>query len=223
MCSNAGVFFAYDPRIITKYMAKAARDVLKGWRTMKMPKELQAEIDQVHSLGVIGSGWSVQEIGAITSQLSYNQHIEALTGSKPNLIQRGWRGLSGFTAYRENILRLAAFRYFKDRIAAGEKNIYGASNKKEVDGITNDTERSAKLARELVGDYGNITHAGQWLRRHLIPFYAWMEINAPRYVRMLRNLKHEGQGAKKAGRFLAMAPAKIAFKGTKLGIKTATL
>jgi len=171
MSGDLDIALAYDPKIVFKYMAGATRDVYKDWKRKKISPELQKEIDLAHSLGVVGSGWSVQEVADVTRELAYDKHMQAITGEKPNLIKQGWRGLQGFTNYRENILRLAAFRYFQDRIAAGDKNIYAASNKAEIDGIKDNTEKAAKLARELIGDYGNITHSGQWLRRHLIPFY----------------------------------------------------
>jgi hypothetical protein len=173
---------------------------------------------------VLDSGWSVQEVWDVAKELSLKEHMLALSGERPNLIIRGWKGLENFTRYRENWLRLAAFRYFRDRIRAGKESgekVYGASNPAEVDGIEDPDRRAAKLARELIGDYGNITHAGQFIRRHLIPFYAWMEINAPRYVRLMRNLKHEGRGGQE--RAAAVLGKDIAWKATKLAAKAAFL
>ena len=223
MSGDLDIALAYDPKIVFKYFGKATKDMYKDWKRKDMSPELQAEIDLAHALGVIGSGWSVQEVGDVTRELSYDRHMQAVTGEKPHLIERGWRGLQGFTNYRENILRLAAFRYFQARLADGQKNIYGASNKAEIDGIADNTEKAAKLARELIGDYGNITHSGQWLRRHMIPFYAWMEVNAPRYVRLMRNLRHEGGGAKKIGRALPLLSAKMGWRGTKLAVKASAI
>ena len=223
MSGDLDIAIAYDPKIVFKYMGKATKDLYRDWKRKTIPPELQAEIDLAHSLGVIGSGWSVQEVADVSRELSYDQHMQALTGEKPPLIKRGWRGLQAFTNYRENILRLAAFRYFQARFAAGDKNIYAASNKQEIDGIADNTEKAAKLARELIGDYGNITHYGQWIRRHLLPFYAWMEVNAPRYVRLIRNTKHEGQGAKRIGRIVPIAGAKVAWKGSKLAVKASAI
>lgn len=65
---------------------------------------------------------------------------------------------------------------------------------------------AAKLARELLGDYGNLSHAGMWARRTLIPFWSWAEINAPRYARLIRNARYEhgGGGAQAMGAAAAM-------------------
>ena len=211
MSGDMDIAFAYDPKIVFKYMPAAIRDLWQDFKAKKMSPELRKEIDSAFSRGVLGSGWSVQEVSDVNQQLSFQKQLEALQGIRPGLIKRGWRNLSAYTSYRENMLRLAAYRYFKDQIAAGKK-VYGASNKDEVDGIKDPEERAAKLSRELIGDYGNITHSGQWLRRHMIPFYAWMEVNAPRYVRLMRNLPHEEKSAK-------WLSASMAWKGTKLGIK----
>ena len=79
---------------------------------------------------------------------------------------------------RENMLRLAAYRWFKQALKDGQR-VYGASKPAEIDAIDRPDDKAAKLARELIGDYGNISSAGQYIRRRLIPFYSWMEINMP--------------------------------------------
>lgn len=219
MSGDLDITLAYDPKIALKYMPAAVKDLWSDFKLKKLSRETRAEIDRAYTLGVLGSGWSIQEIKDVNRQLSFDKQMEALQGAKPNLIKRGWRSLSAYTGFRENMLRLAAYRYFLDELRAGEQ-VYAASNKKEVDGIRDIEEKAAKLARELIGDYGNISHAGQWLRRHIMPFYAWMEVNAPRYVRLMRNLPHEGKGRAGLGGVLA---AKVAWKGTKLGIKASAI
>jgi hypothetical protein len=91
---------------------------------------------------------------------------------------------------RENLLRLAAYRWFRRALQDG-KQVYGASKRAEIDAIRDPDDKAAKLARELIGDYGNISAAGQYIRQRLIPFYSWMEINLPRYVYLMRNLRSE--------------------------------
>lgn len=76
---------------------------------------------------------------------------------------------------------------------------------------------AAKLARELIGDYGNLSHAGQVARRFLIPFWSFMEINAPRYVRLIKNARYEG------GSGGARAAGVAAVIGAKLGVRMVAL
>ncbi len=221
LSGDADIVMAYDPKIF-KYAWKAAKD-LKAYRNRAaLPKGLQEQMDEAMRLGVTSSGWSVQELNEVASSLAENDFLEVLRGERPNLFKRFWKSSKDFTTFRENILRLAAFRYFQDQIKKGRKpgeNMIAASNRDELlsmkDSAT-DAEMAAKLSRELIGDYGNISEAGKWIRRHLISFYSWMEINAPRYVRLLRNLQYEGKS--KAG-----VGAVLGWKATKLGVKASAL
>jgi hypothetical protein len=104
-------------------------------------------------------------------------------------------------AFRENALRYAAYKYFLSELRAGKKNIYAASDRTKIDGITDMEEKAATLARDLMGDYGNVSALGEEIARKVIPFYRWMEINTPRYYRLLKNASNEGgyEGAIKGG------------------------
>ncbi len=179
--------------------AQAARDLWKY--TVKEDKSdtaLVEEIQRATKLGVVSSGQSFQEIPDINEAGAF----KGLTSDDPNVVQKTletyWSGTKKFSTWRENTLRLAVFRYLEKELKAGAK-LYGASRRHEVDAIKDTGERAAKIARELVGDYGNISVSGQYIRRHLIPFYSWMEINAPRYVRLLQNAAYEDRGGRRGG------------------------
>jgi len=234
------IAFAYDPRLQGAYFGAAMRDLVREYRSKGKvtwtEKALRAvkwgrpkaisdetikELELARRLGVIGSGWSVQELSELSQSLTYEEALEAF--SDPSMFQRIGRGLKhtfwtrpkNITALRENILRLAAWRFFKDQLAEGAA-VYGASRRSEVDAIEDLDEKAAKLGRDLIGDYGNISDAGQWLRRHMVPFYSWLEVNAPRYVRLIANMKHEGKSTK----LIPVALGKKAtWKTAALGIK----
>jgi hypothetical protein len=59
-------------------------------------------------------------------------------------IRRFWHESKNFTTYRENILRLAAYRFFQERVAAGDK-VYGASDPAKIDAVP-DSELNRKAA-----------------------------------------------------------------------------
>lgn len=208
LSGDADIALAYDPKIVTQFAKQAAKDLWAQFRDKKLSQQLKKELDTALRLGVVGSGITVHEIPDISDIGIF----KLLTGQKTTLIEKYWNTVKDFTNFRENVLRLAAFRYFKEQ-ARGGNIVYGASKKEEIDKISNAEERSAKLARELIGDYGNISQAGQWLRRNLIPFYSWMEINAPRYVRMMRNLQYEQRGG--AGRMAAVGTMALGRRGVK--------
>ncbi|MHC4070612.1 MAG: DUF7178 family protein, partial [Planctomycetota bacterium] len=222
MSGDFDIAVAYDPGIM-KYFVQAGRDLVKWHRRhlpgARMPSELYQELDMWLRDGVIGSGMTVHDIPDIGRGTGLEKIHKAIDGQKPHMIKRYWNTVKAFSTWRENILRLAAARRFQDRLAKGE-NLYGASNKEKVDAITDLDRKAGLLARELIGDYGAISEGGQWLRRKMIPFYSWMEINAPRYVRMMRNLPHEGQ---KKGQQVAMMSLVGAKKASALAIKASIL
>jgi len=222
MSGDADIVLAYAPSIITKYGVKAAKDLAR-----KDPKgKLQEELKLARELDVIGSGWAMQEVEDVTRYLSKDKEMNLILGKKPNLIKRFWQGSKNFTVWRENMLRFAAFRYFRDQIKKGRKpgvDMFAASNTKELKAMAKEAtgdELAARLARDLIGDYGNISQAGQWLRRYMIPFYSWMEINAPRYYRLMKNLPKEG-GSR--SRIPAALGLRVGWKAATLGLKASML
>ena len=206
---DADICIAYAPSILKK-AAKATRDMV-AWHRMKVPpSQLRKEMEEARRLGVIGSGFSVQEVEDVLKVMSIDKFIRNIVaGERLNLAQKYWKTAQQATACRENILRLAAYRWFKEQIAVG-KRVYGASLPEDVDAVTDPDEKAAKLARELLGDYGNLSKHGEYLRARIIPFYSWIEINAPRYVYMLRNLKHENSESSALGGVSMVAMKKTA-------------
>jgi NTP hydrolase family protein/strawberry notch-like protein/inorganic pyrophosphatase-like protein len=228
MSGDLDATLAYAPEISRKYSMKAAKDLWKWHRHKKLPANIQKELDRARRLGVVGSGFAVQEVDDVLRIISMDKFVrDVILDEKPNWFnpktwgQKYWTQVKQVTVWRENILRLAAWRYFKDN---ADKNLYGASKPDEVNAVRDPEERAAKLARELLGDYGNISRSGEWVRKRLIPFYSWMEINAPRYVYMMRNTKYESreQGSVK-GRVAAIGAKKMIMSASKMAIRSTML
>lgn len=210
LSGDADISFAVDPGIF-KNAPLAATELRKNILQKKAPTE---EINFLIRQGVIDSGFSVQELPDLKGQ----QFFRVISGESPNLIKRYWDTVLDFNRWREGVLRYAAYKRALERLDSGEK-IYWTSKRAEIDGMRKDPnvtnkEIAAKLAREAIGDYGNISYAGQWIRSKLIPFYSWMEINAPRYVRLFQNAPYEGGSrarvAATTGKRTAMLGAKVA-------------
>ncbi len=224
MSGDLDIALAYDPKML-KHTPKAFKDLWSayGKGRWKIDDALRFELNEAMERGVIDSGMTQMDIPDLGMVNRMDEFIQVLDGrnlkSAKGWAKLYWEHAKGFTTLRENILRLAAYRHFKEQLAAGETNIYAASKKSEIDAITDPNEKAAKLARELVGDYGNVSHSGQWIRKHLIPFWSWAEVNAPRYVRMIRNLPHEGKGGKDLGRAMAVNAGRMTWKASKLGLK----
>jgi hypothetical protein len=159
--------------------------------------------------GVFDSGFTVQEIPDINTLSDFEHLTKPVNWKNPAAVTKealryGWKFLRGSTTLRENIFRYAAYLDYVERLEAGEsmdKIGYGASRKVIVDAVTNKKDRAALLARDLIGDYGAISAFGQQLRRYVIPFWSFQEINIRRYWRLNANAWKQGvvKGAKTTG------------------------
>lgn len=123
--------------------------------------------------------------------------------------------VSGLTQVREGLLREAAYMRAKELLEQGKK-VYWASKPAEIDALPNINDKAAKLSRELLGDYGNLSAHGEKIRSRFIPFWSWMEINLPRYYRLFQNAAARGEGGSTAARMAGVGGRKIA--GATLGI-----
>lgn len=181
MSGDLDAAIAYAPEIATKYAWKAFRDLRKWHKRKKLDPATQKEIDFAQASGAIQSGFSMQEVDDVYSALNTDKIVrDVFLDENPNWFTmsglfglkragtRYWAFVRRITALRENTLRLAAYRFFE---ANKDKRLYGASNPTEVDAITDHREASAKKARELMGDYGNISKSGEYIRKRLMPFY----------------------------------------------------
>jgi hypothetical protein len=128
----------------------------------------------------------------------YKESGEILKSAPGKIWQWYWDKAKEYTRVRENVLRYSAYLRAKEKIANGE-TFYWASDPKQIDGITALDYKAGKLSREVLGDYGNISITGQRIRRYMIPFYSWMEINMGRYYRLMKNAGNPKVQARIAG------------------------
>jgi hypothetical protein len=107
------IAFAYEPAIL-KEAKQAAVDLWKWHYNKEMTPELKAEFDKALEHDGISSGMTAQDIPDIGKQASLRQLMEAMNADSRNglrYIERFWQGSKNFTAWRENVLRLATYRY----------------------------------------------------------------------------------------------------------------
>lgn len=218
MSGDMDIAFAYDPKIVTKYGAQAARD-LRAHMNGRATKEVSDEILHATKLQVMG-GLRLAEIQDISQAGIFSRFDREHASAPMRAVDAYWTRVRDFTDWRENILRLAAYRYFRDQLNENPgRAVYAASKRYEIDAIKGRDEKAAKLARELIGDYGDISRGGQWIRRRLIPFYSWIEINAPRYYRLLANAPNEEGLTGRGGRLAAVAGKKGLKGALSLAVK----
>ena len=224
MTGDADVAFAYDPKIFT--YAKQAYNDLYDFHIHKKP--LSKDMEDLMKKGVLGSGYMLQDLAEMKPELAVEAMFDNFTDGlkkKSNwfkqFTQNYTKKVTTFNQVREDTLRLAAYRYFQDKLETGA-DVFGASNPDELAMIPNKKDRSAKMARELLGDYGALSVSGKWLRQHLFPFWSWMEINAPRYVKMMKNAKLENKSGA-AGRMAGVAGKKAVTQTAKFALLASTL
>jgi len=149
-------------------------------------------------------------------------------------IEKYWRNINTLNIWRESVLRLSAYEYWKDKVNSGNRRYYGASDKSTInqmydavkEGKLELNDVAARLARDTLGDYGNISAAGQWMRRTTHPFWSWVEINVPRYYHLFKNLAEEGRGKELAGAATvtgARLAGKVGWKAAKVYAATHAL
>ena len=196
---------------ILLHSKQSAKEVYRWYRGQSTSEDIREAI----KFGIISSGLTIQEIPDITRQ----KILDTLTGKNENIWNKYWTEISDFNQAREAFLRIAAYKFFKKKLQTN-KNMFGVSKPKEIVALwekTNDIKIvSAKLARELVGDYSNISVAGRWLRNNAIPFYSWMEVNTARYVQLMKNVKHEDNSAAASARIATVLTKKAALKSSIL-------
>lgn len=181
-----------------KALRKMGRAISELRQVMLKGQTPSARYKEAIDRGVFDSGLTVQEIPDINYLSEFERFTKRSVGRTLTApAAKTWTALKKYTQFRENWLRYAAYLDYVERLEAGEsmKSIgYGAANRHMVDAITDNKDKAALLARELVGDYGAVSHFGQGLRRTLIPFYSWIEINARRYWRLGGNAWSQGIG-----------------------------
>jgi hypothetical protein len=164
--------------------------------------QISPELRAARDLGVIGSGFTAEEVPDIKDLAVFRRFIGTSGRSKfhPLSVIQGYMDIiKPFTNWREDALRYAAFLGYRDQLRQGRVKHYGGAKKAVVDQIKKDLgvdAAAAHLARNLLGDYGNISVAGNWIRRRLAPFWSFQEINLKRVPRLLVNA-YEAGGASK--------------------------
>lgn len=151
-----------------KEMRQTIREVIDGAKG-KYSEDYKLAIEN----DVVGTGQVAREIGDLR-QLEEFMHLADGAYKWKHPIQTVGRGLRNVSVFRENILRYHLLRTNLLRIRAGKPLLQGAA---DVRGMTDPIKASGKIARETLGDYGNLTAWEISQRRTLVPFYSWLKIN----------------------------------------------
>lgn len=191
------------PKVVA-YTKQATKELYDYY---KQRGDIGKDIKEARDLGVISSGITAQEIPNLRDLAIFHRFYGQKRGAKAK-IEGYFDTVKRYTEFRENMLRYAAYLYYKDALAKGKTINYGGARAGVVENIrkTMGTEAAAAhLARNLLGDYGNMTVLGNWLRSFVIPFWSFQEINLKRYPRMVVNALDYGARTGTVGKGLVRA------------------
>lgn len=179
---------------------QAIRELLPYYQgEIAMPEPLRAARD----LSVINSSMAARELPALENVkvlrrfLSKRRPLHELPVAA---VQKYFEVAHRYTEFRENMLRYSVFLSYrnmlaKERTNPGALKHFGNSTKGDVLALMREQGTdvaAAKMARDLLGDYGNLSIFGNWMRAHVFPFWSWQEINLHRVPRLTANALSAG-------------------------------
>lgn len=188
---------------LPKEPGTVARD-LHAFHYGKMP--VAGRLAEARDLAVIGSSLTPAEIPALKDLWAFKKYygaVRRLKGAPRRMQEAPLKAIEGwfthvqrFTQFREDLLRYDAYRDYLGDLEAGTLTDYGGAKKEVVDRLAKEMGNdvaAAHLARNLMGDYDNLSVAGNVLRAYLVPFWSWIEINTRRYPRFALNAVEAGK------------------------------
>lgn len=165
------------------------------WDYWNGKSAITPRIKKWRDLGVLDSGFAAQEAPRLKQLPAFERFYE----NRGNVALRAMRGyyntLNTATNFRESVMRLTTAERHSKMLRSGDLSNFGASNKKVIKALikAHGTDvAAAKLARDIVGDYGNRTVMGRFLASRLLPFWSFQEINLHRYPRIAINAATAG-------------------------------
>jgi len=193
LISDVDFAMALSPKITFKYAPQAAKDLYNFYYKDGKGLDERAirEIKRAEELLVLGTNITSEEV----EHIARLEDFKDLMGVKTTPNDLYWSAVTKANNFRESILRLAAYRHYLNElkeVRAGRKRLEDVVSVVDIDiarelfDKASTEELAAKMAREGIGDYGDISPNGQWLRRNMIPFWSWTEINMRRYINLFR-------------------------------------
>lgn len=190
-----------EPKIL-KFSKEATTEL---WRYLKYGETTPQLLEAMRG-DVINSGFQISELADVSEQswaktfaIGGNSSVESILGKEGlkklvkkatdapgNLWDQYINTVAPYVQFRENILRYAAYKLAAEKTAKGE-TFYWASPATQIRQITDVRQRNARLARDVFGDYMNLSRLGQDARRTLLPFYSWFEVNMKTHYNLLKN------------------------------------
>jgi DNA repair protein RadC len=189
----------------SKELRRAAKD---AWRLNVRHEPPAGDLAHMQRHGAIGTAGSMLQL----RDLSADDLLRAVQQRHEPGVLRALARLPGTYAdfardvnqAREEIVRIAVYRYYRAQMAAGRdpNQMPHASDGDQVAELWAARREpgalealAGLLSRDAMIDYRHATQQGQLLRQHILPFWRWQEGNASRYAQLLVNEVRRGRGA----------------------------
>lgn len=183
----------------TKYTMKASKELYDALKKMKFTKEL-LEWKDMGGFQTLMYASEIADVHDMQMFRKYSPDAKASILKKifPLIPNTYFEFTRDVTDFREAILRYSAYLFYKEQLAANKGNpkFYGASIKGMIDGLPTTEEKAYQLSKDALGSYDEITAAGQFIRKYLIPFWSWNEVNFKRYKRIMQNVVNDVKAQK---------------------------
>ena len=193
----------FDALLATPAGIGVARKIPQAWREVKAmikTNELTDGLRESLDKGVVQSSLVMQEITA-RGDLARESFRPTKVKGVLKYGSKYFDKVQNIARVRESAFRYAAYLHYKEEFAKGktlDEIGYGASPPWMVEGITDPIDKAARMARDLLGDYGSIPHRAKWARTRMIPFVSWIASNTTRYNNLFLNAYRTGRDTSKA-------------------------
>ena len=202
-----------------RHILPASRELWGYFYKGEMPSETLRESLR---MGVISSAITTQEIpDKANRDLAKSDELVLTRTNGPaylKLAQSYADGTRKFVTWREAAVRYASYLNYREKIV--EKGLspsdfgYGATPPHILAGVTDKYDLAALMARDAMGDYGNLSFYGRILRQRAVPFWSWQESNMRRYANLFKNAWHYGRQRNSINGSLAGAATSLSLFST---------
>ena len=192
------IFVGGQMRPVGKEMfTRAGNDIIKALLSKETSQDYKDWIER----GGLESNFTSQEMAELLAKPEFS-HLTGKGGNIGRFAKAVWKLPRKATDAREHWMRYAAYLAFLKKYKTGtfKRTDYAASIPTEVDSLVDIKDRAFMLSNDLLGAYDRVTHAGNFIRNHVMPFYSFQEVNLSRTVQIYRNMVMNDKLAGSIGR-----------------------
>ena len=202
LTGDAEAIFVGNPQAF-KYVPRSFKEL---YPVFVADKPMPAQMKDWFERGGMETLLYAQELGDVNELRVFSKLTDKQEGIA-TVPGKAWKWYWGkarmSTDMREAILRYAAYLSYLEQMQSnpeGRPDNFGASHREEVMALDDIKDRAFKMSNELLGAYDQVGVTGQNLRKYLVPFWSWNEVNFRRTKQLFFNAARDSGLAKAAAR-----------------------